>query len=104
MVSQRPAREIIESLRLTLQRLEQSADPAGELQETAEVKRLLLARIADLEVVSTLEAQSSFSGPAGKSTVTHVAELPPLEVAAKEEDTPEIIDSLPLEPPPTSAD
>ena len=104
MVSQRPARELIESLRLTLQRLEQSADPAGDLQETAELKRILLARIADLEVVSALEAQSSFSHPAENATVNPIAELPPLEVVAKEEQTPETIDSLPLEPPPTIAD
>jgi len=104
MVSQRPARELIESLRLTLQRLEQSADPAGELEETPEVKRLLLARIADLEVVNALELQSSASHPTENAAVNPIAELPPLEVAAKEEDTPEIIDSLPLEPPPTSAD
>jgi hypothetical protein len=47
VVSQRPTREIIESLRLPLQRLEQAIDPAPDSPEATELKRISLARIAD---------------------------------------------------------
>jgi hypothetical protein len=93
-LSIRPSRETIESLRLTLESLEQSTDPGADPGEVAELKRILLARIADLEMLDALQAQSSVSKtPDGTTAPTHVdqplVDLPPLEVVAAEEPTKE---------------
>jgi hypothetical protein len=46
--TRRPSPETLESLRATLQQLEQTNDPADE--SFPELKRIILARIADLEL------------------------------------------------------
>lgn len=43
--------------------MEQSSDPAAHGQEIAELKRILLARIAELEMTEALKTQSVSSGP-----------------------------------------
>jgi hypothetical protein len=77
VTTDRPTRDTIESLRLTLERVEQSIDPSADAQEIAELKRILLARIADLEAVTALEAQS----PMSSAVVT--AEEPTKETVAE---------------------
>lgn len=52
----RPAPGTLESLRATLQKLEQSDAPAEDPQSFSELKRILLSRIADLELAQALEA------------------------------------------------
>ena len=42
--------DTIESLRATLQRLEQKADTARDSMDFAQLKRILLKRIAELEI------------------------------------------------------
>jgi hypothetical protein len=51
----RPAYETLESLRLTLLKVEQSADPDQDAEALAELKRILLQRIAELEAIQALE-------------------------------------------------
>jgi len=81
-----PPRETLESLRITVARLEQSSDLSTDPQEAAELKRILLARIADLEVLAALEAQSPVStSTADEVPVNSVAALPPLEIVVAEE-------------------
>jgi hypothetical protein len=46
----------LESLRLTLLKVEQSADPEQDAEALAELKRILLQRIADLETIQALES------------------------------------------------
>jgi hypothetical protein len=46
----RAARDTAESLRVILELLEQSPDPDGDLPARAELKRILLLRIAELEL------------------------------------------------------
>ena len=81
-----PPRETLESLRITVARLEQSSDLSTDPQEAAELKRILLARIADLEVLAALEAQSPLStSTTDDAPVNSVAALPPLEILVAEE-------------------
>ena len=54
-VSLRDPKETIKSLRLILERLEQNADPAEDAVAKGELKRILLRRIAELEVVTIPE-------------------------------------------------
>ena len=51
----RPARETLDSLGVTLQKLEQAIDPASGGQDVAELKRILLNRIAELEALEALQ-------------------------------------------------
>src|SRR3954469_13588165 len=106
-MSRRPSRETIESLRLTLDTLEQSSDTANDAEGAGELKRILLARIADLEMLDALHVQSAAVGNApdgpnalGAVDLTSAADvaavelapvdlpnidLPPVEVVAAEE-------------------
>ena len=45
----RPTHETLESLRLTLLKIEQNAEPEQDAEALAELKRILLQRIAQLE-------------------------------------------------------
>lgn len=49
-------REILEALRVTLQKLESTTDPDRDKDEVAHLRRILLARIADLELREKLTA------------------------------------------------
>ena len=50
----RPTRETLDSLRITLQKLEQTAHPASNGQDIAELKQILLNRMAELEALDVL--------------------------------------------------
>jgi hypothetical protein len=84
-MSLRAPRETIESLRLTLATLEQSADPSGDAQVIAELKRILLARIADLEAVTAVDTQAEVSTPPDEPPATPVSPVPPIKAVAGEE-------------------
>jgi hypothetical protein len=53
----RSARETLESLRITLQKLEQTSDPASNREDVAELKQILLNRIAELETLHALHPE-----------------------------------------------
>ena len=67
----RPSREILESVRLTLQKLEQATDRTSDGHEIAELKQILLNRIAELEALNLLE-------PAQAAAPVSPSELPAL--------------------------
>ena len=52
----RPPTDILRSLRITLQKLEQNHHADEEASAMAELRRILLNRIAELEVLSALES------------------------------------------------
>jgi hypothetical protein len=73
----RPAHETLESLRLTLLKIEQDAEPEQDAEALAELKRILLQRIAELEAIQVLEIQAVESADAQTSEKTNPAELVP---------------------------
>jgi hypothetical protein len=76
-MSARPSSETLESLRVTLQKLEQTTDANG--QDIAELKQILLNRIAELEALSAI-------GPVGMdSPAPSPSELPSLAVVTDED-------------------
>ena len=81
----RPMPDTIETLRLTLQRLEQTTDPARDSAHLAAIKRVLLNIIAELEIAQALE--SSAPNTATDAAATDAAATAP--------------DSAALIPPPT---
>ena len=68
----RPLNETLDSLRLTLQQLEQTADLAADAHTLAKIKRIILSRIADLEVLSALARSNEphISESAGTGPIT----------------------------------
>ncbi len=54
----RPSYELLEALRLSLQKLEQGIDPVEDVRVMAELKRMLVLRIAELEAQNTIEMAS----------------------------------------------
>jgi hypothetical protein len=88
----RPTQKTLRSLYATLQKLEQTDSPAQDEESITELKRVLLNRIADLELSKTLE------------TADDEAEEPPqaadliMPAAKVEEGSPEeLIDASELE-------
>jgi hypothetical protein len=70
----RPSKETLESLRVTLQRLEQTIDPSADAQSLADLKRILLGRIAELEALNALlPAASETHASAAPASETGVA-------------------------------
>ena len=57
-MSLRAPKDTVESLRLMLQRFEQSADPTQDPADRAELRRLLMLRIANLEALEALKADT----------------------------------------------
>ena len=94
-MSTRPSRETLESLRLTLQKLEQTADPTSDAQAVAELKRIIVKRIADLEMLDALDSQSSVSTPSDKLPEAALVDPPPLAVVAPDEPPEEAIETAP---------
>ena len=84
-MSLRAPQQTIEALRLTLDRLEQSTDPTPDAQEMAELKCILLTRIAELEAVNAFYAESSVTETPDNSLGAPNVELPPVEVVEAEE-------------------
>ena len=74
----RPTRETLDSLRITLQKLEGTAHAASSGQDIAELKQILLNRIAELEALNVLEPQEV-------AQVTSPSDLPPLAAVTEEE-------------------
>ena len=54
-MTRRPTPKSLESLRVTLQKLEQTEDPDSGEHSISELKRVVLNRIADLELSKKLE-------------------------------------------------
>jgi hypothetical protein len=78
----RDPRETVESLHATLQKLEMSADPGEDEAAKAELKRILLHRIAELEVIKALEP--SDPGATQTPAPSHLA--PPVCAGADSDD------------------
>ena len=57
-MSLRAPKDTIQSLQVMLQRLEQSPDPSPDPETRAEIKRILLSRIANLEAVEILRVEA----------------------------------------------
>jgi hypothetical protein len=87
----RSARETLESLRITLQKLEQTSDPASDRQDVAELKQILLNRIAELETLQALHPEEPEVAQAPASS-----DLPSI-AAAEGERAKEATDTVGLE-------
>ena len=85
----RPARETLDSLRVTLHKLEQAADPMSDGQDVVELKRILLNRIAELEALEALQPDGVVPAPAP-------SDLPSI-AAAEEQPAKEAADATGLE-------
>jgi len=90
-MTSRSPKETLESLRLTLQKLEQSTDSQSNGQDIAELKQIILNRIAELEALSALQPAEVESAPPAPS------DLPPLAVTAEEDGVKKTADAIPLE-------
>jgi hypothetical protein len=91
-MSRRPTPKSLESLHVTLQKLEQTSDPNKEDASISELKQVVLNRIIDLELSNTLATEDD-----ELATAPAPADLiPPSSII--EERTPEKgIDKTPLE-------
>jgi hypothetical protein len=87
----RPARETLDSLRVTLQKLEQTADSSSNGHDVAELKQILLNRIAELEALHAMQPEDTTPAPAPSS------ELPPIAITAEKEPANEPADQPALE-------
>lgn len=87
----RSARETLESLRITLQKLEQTNDPASNRQDVAELKQILLNRIGELETLQALHPEEIEVAPA-----LATSDLPSI-AAAEAETAKETVDAVGLE-------
>jgi hypothetical protein len=58
ILSLRAPKDTIQSLQVLLQRLEQSSDPATDPEARAELKHILLSRIANLEALEVLRVEA----------------------------------------------
>lgn len=73
----RSAQETLESLRVTLQKLEHTADPDQDRDSMAIFKGILLNRIADLEMAATLEpVETEIAEPPAPSDLVPPASMP----------------------------
>ena len=88
-MTSRSSQETLESLRVTLHKLEQTTDPASDVQAVAELKQILLNRMAELETLNAL-------APPQPEVVSAPADLPPLS-ALQEDDAQETVSALPLD-------
>jgi hypothetical protein len=87
----RSSKETLESLRVTLQKLEQSTDSPSNGNDVVELKQILLNRIAELEALSAMEPAEVESAP------TPPSDLPPLAVTTEEDTPKKVSDAIPLE-------
>ena len=93
-MKERPAQETLESLRLTLLKVEQGAEPGQDAEAFAELKRILLQRIAELEAIQALEAAAAQSP--GESKPESL--LPPATVAEIPSEALSVVPAGPLKP------
>jgi hypothetical protein len=87
----RSSKETLESLRVTLQKLEQTVEPPLNGQDITELKQILLNRIAELEALSAIEPAEAQSPPPSPS------ELPPIAVTTEPDGVKKTVDAIPLE-------
>jgi hypothetical protein len=59
----RPTHETLESLRITLQKMEQITESESDTHDVTELKRLLLNRIAELETLEALQPEEVHPQP-----------------------------------------
>jgi len=90
MMASRSSQETLESLRVTLHKLEQTTDPASDEQAVAELKQILLNRMAELETLNAL-------APAQAEPVPAASDLPPLVAVTEEETAQEAVSAVPLD-------
>jgi hypothetical protein len=90
-MASRSSKETLESLRVTLQKLEQTTDSSSNRQDVTALKQILLNRIAELEALSAIEPAEVESGPSSPS------DLPQLAVATNEDGVKKAVDAIPLE-------
>jgi len=93
LMSLRAPRETVDSLRLTLQSLEQNTDETSDPQALAELKRILLRRMADLEAADALAALSTSTQPPESPS-----DVLPLEAVMNDEPTKDICNGQPPAP------
>ena len=75
----RPSFELIQSLRVTLQKIEENFATPEDEPVIAELKRILLLRIADIEAVDALrEADASEAAPEPTATATGASAVEPV--------------------------
>ena len=86
----RSTQETLESLRVTLQKLEQTADPASNGQDVVELKLILLNRIAELETLHALQ-------PAAAEPEPKASDLPALAVVTEDDCRQEAAETVSLE-------
>jgi hypothetical protein len=86
----RSTRETLESLRITLQKLEQAADPASNGQDIVELKQILLNRIAELETLHALQPEETEREPAA-------SDLPPLAAVTEDDPAKAVAETIPAE-------
>jgi len=91
VLAARPTRETLESLRVTLHKLEQATDPASNGHDVAELKQILLNRIAELETLNAMQPEEAASTPAVPS------DLPPLAAVTEQESVKETFETTGLE-------
>src|SRR3954447_4806368 len=93
MSSSKPS-HLLQVLKATLSQVESSTELSQDDPAVLELKRILLARIADLELTSALAAQAPVS--VTQPPPTPVTALPQFEVVAGEEPAKDV--SVPAQP------
>jgi len=93
---------LLQVLKATLSQVEGSSEWSQDDPSVIELKRILLARIADLELISVLAAQSTDSS--SQRAATPASELPPLGVVAAEASVEEVPDTHPPSSSPIAGD
>jgi hypothetical protein len=88
----RAPQETLDSLRVTLHKLEQTNDSASDGQDIVELKQILLNRIAELETLNALSPQDSEPVPASAPS-----DLPPLAAVTEEASLRDTMETVPLE-------
>lgn len=92
LMTRRPTPKSLESLRVTLQKLEQSETPDSGEHSISELKRVVLNRIADLELSKKLETVENDADNDPES-----GDLTSLPLIAEEGDHAKDLDLAPLE-------
>ena len=78
-MSHRPTSELIQSLRVTLQKLEENFASLEDQPVMAELKRILLLRIADIEAIDALqEAEADEAAPELSATASEPHPVEPV--------------------------
>jgi len=90
----RPTPKTLDSLKVTLQKLEQTDTPAQDPDSMSELKRVLLNRIADLELTKTLVTSDTEPETEDRP---EPADLAPLPTLAEETILDEAVDRSQLE-------